>query len=274
MNIRKACSTGLVSLFLTVPAMAGSHSWRFSELYSNANGMVQFIEMTCPVSLENGVNGLQITVVVAGNTVNTFTIPNPSLPGSTANKKLLLATNGYAALPGGPARDYTIPANFLPTSGTFTLRYNPGGNYDTNVVSAGSIPLDGVNSLQYTSFLGGNGVDTFTNNTPNNPANYTTGIPGSVNGSCLDGDIDGYGNPGDPDCTGGPQTDCNDNNAAINPGETEVCNDVIDNDCNLLADCVDQPACATTCPTVSEWGVLAMALLTLNAGSVLIRRRM
>lgn len=50
--------------------------------------------------------------------------------------------------------------------------------------------------------------------------------------TCTDTDIDGYGNPGDPSCPNGSATDCNDGNAAVNPGATEITNNGIDDDCN------------------------------------------
>jgi hypothetical protein len=67
-------------------------------------------------------------------------------------------------------------------------------------------------------------------------------------GVCNDNDGDGYGNPGDASCPNGPETDCNDDNAAVNPGATEgpsgdpTCGDGLDNDCNGLTDGAD-PAC-------------------------------
>jgi hypothetical protein len=48
---------------------------------------------------------------------------------------------------------------------------------------------------------------------------------------CADADGDGYGNPASPSCTN-PQLDCNDSNAAVNPGATEVLFNGIDDDCN------------------------------------------
>lgn len=212
---------------LTNSAFAGSHTWRFSELYSNSSGTIQFVELFVGnFAFETGLNGLQITTGT-----NTFTFPG-NLTGPTTNKRLLLATSAFAALPGSPTPDYIIPANFFPPGGGFTIRYNPPGNYDTNIVAIGAIPTDGVNSLQYTSFLGGNGNDTFTNNTPSNPVNYAG-------------------------CT------------------TEICDDGLDNDCDGLTDCAD-PACASAVPacvpTVSEWGVLALALLTMSAGSIMLRQ--
>ncbi len=52
---------------------------------------------------------------------------------------------------------------------------------------------------------------------------------------CIDTDGDGYGNPGSPTCRNGSALDCNDTNADINPGATEVCNHVDDN-CNQQVD--------------------------------------
>lgn len=49
-----------------------------------------------------------------------------------------------------------------------------------------------------------------------------------------DADMDGYSI-----C----ENDCDDNNATINPGKSEMCQDGIDNNCNQLVDCVDTAAC-------------------------------
>jgi hypothetical protein len=60
---------------------------------------------------------------------------------------------------------------------------------------------------------------------------------------CQDNDHDGYGNPGVSSCPNGSQTDCDDGNALINPGASEICNDVLDNDCDGLTDCADTVDC-------------------------------
>ena len=58
-----------------------------------------------------------------------------------------------------------------------------------------------------------------------------------------------------------------------------VCDDAQDDDCDTLTDCDDSdcandPACATTgIPTVSQWGVVAMSLLTLTAGTLVFSRK-
>ena len=73
--------------------------------------------------------------------------------------------------------------------------------------------------------------------------------------ACLDGDNDGYGDPGNGECFNGAALDCNDDNAAVNPGATEdlsdpaSCADTIDNNCNGLIDeeeagCIPTSTCA------------------------------
>ncbi len=61
--------------------------------------------------------------------------------------------------------------------------------------------------------------------------------------ACTDADRDGYFAEGGV-C--GPR-DCNDNNAAINPGATEVCGDGIDNDCDGATDSTDKECNGTDC---------------------------
>jgi hypothetical protein len=48
---------------------------------------------------------------------------------------------------------------------------------------------------------------------------------------CTDTDGDGYGDPGNPYCPNGPETDCDDGDPTVNPGAKEVC-DGVDNDCD------------------------------------------
>ena len=70
---------------------------------------------------------------------------------------------------------------------------------------------------------------------------------------CVDNDGDGYGDPGDPWCPMGPETDCDDTNGSRSPGGTETC-DGLDNDCDgsVPSDEVDEDGdgyllCANDC---------------------------
>lgn len=273
MRVERLIVLGLVLACTEAPAIAGSHMWRFSEVFSNSSGNIQFIELKCDVNGENFVSNHSVTTE---NGV--FTFPS-TLAGQTGGKWLLLATSDFAALPGAPTPDYIIPANFLPVNGG-TLRYHPPGNYDNWVYGSGVIPLNGTNSVQFQTFLGGDNIDTFTTNELNTPKNYN-GDTGSVDAGCLDADGDGFGNPGDPNCPGGPQTDCDDSNPDVHPNALEDesegnCADGVDNDCDGLVDCAE-PGCANAIPacvpTMSEWGVAILTLTMLCAGSILLRGR-
>ena len=72
--------------------------------------------------------------------------------------------------------------------------------------------------------------------------------------TCTDADNDGYFVWGTA-C--GTTKDCNDANAAINPGAAEACGDTIDNDCDGTIDCADSnctasPLCVTTAEVCND----------------------
>ena len=74
-------------------AQAAFHLWRIDEIYSNASGTIQYIEMTALTGGQQFLNG--ITLTSTSGTTNTFTFPS-NLPGDTTGKKMLLATSGFA----------------------------------------------------------------------------------------------------------------------------------------------------------------------------------
>ncbi|MCH8164509.1 MAG: hypothetical protein IH889_02765 [Planctomycetes bacterium] len=177
-------SVGLVGI-AGPQAMAGSHSWRINEVFSNADGTIQFIELKecCGAANEIFLTGKWVRSQATGNE---FLFPGNLPPGSTANKHLLLATPGFAALPGAPTPDYIIPAGFFAINGD-TIEYwfyTPA----TLTFGPGELPTDCITSLHD----GGAGPN-FTG--PNSPTNFA-GETASVDACPCPWDLDGSGDVG------------------------------------------------------------------------------
>jgi Ca2+-binding RTX toxin-like protein len=145
------------------------HLFDINEVYSNADGTVQYVEL---LGLSNGQNFLSGHTLVAqsssGGGSRTFTF-NTNLPdGFTNGKTVLIATQGFADL-GLVTPDYIIPAGFLFTAGSTMLNFGEGAD----TFGPASLPLDGVTSLS------GNG--TAQTNSPRNYAGETGTITADSN---------------------------------------------------------------------------------------------
>jgi len=152
-----AAALGLCAL-TTRGAFAGAHTWKVNEVFSNADGTIQFVELreSGGGAGETGVGGHQVT-----SSTKTYTIPS-SVLAPTSFKSLLFATAAFAALPGAPAPDFVFPAASVPffstAGGADTFRYVA---FDSWAVPAGSIPLDGYMSFNRSGVAA-----------PNTPTNY------------------------------------------------------------------------------------------------------
>ena len=124
-------------LAIAPSARAGHHLWNFTEMFSNASGSVQFMELFCPDVNEQGVGPFTIT-----SNAHTFSFVTNLSSTATANTSILVATTGFGGLPGGVTPDYVIPSNFFATGGG-TLNYASG----VAVWNYGIVPTDGVHSL-------------------------------------------------------------------------------------------------------------------------------
>jgi len=145
------------------PALAGIHTWDVSEVFSNADGTIQFVELVEANggNAEGGVGNGSIS-----SNTKVFNWANGAV-ANTANKKYLVATPAFASLPGAPTPNAIISAGTLP------FFFQPSGDtvsfavYDSCVF--GAIPTDGVHSF-----------DCVTNTTVvNSPTNFA-GTSGSV----------------------------------------------------------------------------------------------
>jgi hypothetical protein len=155
------------TLLCSSTAFAGSHLWRFSEIFSNADGTIQYIEFH-----ESGGsdNEFHMTGKSVDSNANSYVFPT-DLPGPTANLYFLVGTQAYADLPGVPAPDYVIPTNFFDPSGdTLSIEW-----YDTVTFSDGDLPTDGVHSMNPDLTSGVSSPTNFAGET--GTVDLTSGIP-------------------------------------------------------------------------------------------------
>ena len=100
-------------------------------------------------------------------------------------------------------------------------------------------------------------------------AESRSGFTAVLGSNCTDRDEDRYFAEGG--CCG--EMDCDDNDADVNPGAVEICNDGIDNDCDGLADYEDEECCSafeccplTITPSVVSRGRLPRVYVVRVAG--------
>ncbi len=133
----------VVALALGAPlAHATFHTFRIDQLYSNADGTVQFVVLV-EAAGSDGQNlwaGRSLRATSAQGAVQQITFPSNLPSASTAGRRVLVATAGFAAL-GIVAPDYTIPAGFLPLGGG-TLNFA-----GVDPITFGAMPADGVTAL-------------------------------------------------------------------------------------------------------------------------------
>jgi hypothetical protein len=160
------------------PAQAGSHSWRINEVFSTADGSVQFIELweAFGEPAETFMINKNITSVATGHV---FLFPANFIP-PTDDKHVLLATQSFANLPGAPTPDYIIQPGFFDPKGD-TLEY-----FIYDEWTFGAIPTDCVNSLHRNFW-------TTTATGLNSPTNYQGGT-GEVDACPADLNDDGIVN--------------------------------------------------------------------------------
>ena len=170
-----------VFLLASPSAFGGAHTWDVNEVYTNADGTIQFVEL-------REANGTPGELGVDGQPMRSLNFPAHTLTllhaiaSPTSSKFLLGGTTAFAALPGSPDLDFTIPNGFL-RLGTAADSVAYGPPYDTLAVPAGAIPLDGVKSFNDGAVIA-----------DNTPTNYAGEI-GFVDASPQP--------PGVPDGTGG-----------------------------------------------------------------------
>ena len=107
---------------IAAPVAAAAPSFTIAQVFSNADGSVQFVllrEQAGAVG-QDQFAGVTLTSLHAGVT-QTFTFPANLPSPSTANRAVLIATQGYLGVPGYATEykavvpDYIMPDRFVPT---------------------------------------------------------------------------------------------------------------------------------------------------------------
>jgi len=132
-------------------AVAEFHTYKIEQIFSNADGTVQFVVMheSAGMSAENFWMGNTFTSTHLGTT-QTYVFRS-NLPGvmcgyygcgggGTANTRVLIASEGFAALH-LVTPDFIMPNGFIATNGA-TLNYA-----GVDFVTVNSLPTDGVHAL-------------------------------------------------------------------------------------------------------------------------------
>jgi hypothetical protein len=168
--LARAAILFLLTLLAGSRAAASFHLWSMNELYSNADGSVQFLEMTALAPAQEFFSGHTLSVT-QGGTVHSFTAPS-GLPSDSSGHRMIFATQGFANL-GIVTPDYIVPNGFFFT-GNGTIDWAGADRWTyANLPSDGRLSLnrDGstaVNSPQ--NFAGQTG--TVTSGPPPAARNY------------------------------------------------------------------------------------------------------
>lgn len=168
MTKRATKSMGLAAMVcLAVVSQAGAafHLWRINEVFSNADGRIQFIEFQecCGFNNEHFLAGVELTT-----NAHSFVFPSNLPHAMTADRFFIVGTAAFAALPGAPTPDYIIPDGFVDVTGDFIALRSSGFPFDSLTFNCGNLPIDGINSLNRNLTTG-----------VNSPRNYAD-VTGSV----------------------------------------------------------------------------------------------
>ena len=134
----------LVLLAWSGVANATFHLWDLAEVYSNADGSVQFIELVTGANTQQFTGGEQITANSDGNVV-AFTFPS-NTGSPTGGHRLLIASPGFAGEEGAVTPDFTLPASFFdPDANSIVINFLGAAAFIS--FSSSDLPTDGVLSL-------------------------------------------------------------------------------------------------------------------------------
>lgn len=152
MSLPRSLPTAVCLFSLAALAGADNHNWVINEVFSSADETVQFIELFNADKDEHVLTETSIST----SSGSFFAFPTNLPSSATENRRVLLATAAFAAIPGAPTPDYIIPAGFLQRTGdTLTYPATPDS------LSFGALPADGVTSINGSGAAGTNSPTNF-----------------------------------------------------------------------------------------------------------------
>jgi len=136
-----ANATPTTALMATSAAFADFEDWQIEEFFTNADGTIQYIELSTVATAQDDLDGVSLEFIsIAGNSTFEF---DRDLEGDTANRSLLLATAGFEVV-AGLAPDFVLPDGFMSIGGGI-LDYANGE--DTVTYTAAQLPINGEQAL-------------------------------------------------------------------------------------------------------------------------------
>ena len=142
------------------PVQAAFHLWTMNELYSNADGTVQYLELTALTGSQQFLTGQQLVSTDAHSpATRAFTFPS-NLPGDTSGRRMLIATQGFAAL-GVVTPDYVVPNGFFFAGGGTVNFASSSDVWNHGVLPADNRAIDRAGNAitpSPTNFAGQTGV--------------------------------------------------------------------------------------------------------------------
>jgi len=148
--MKRARRSSIVSFFAIVflsafalPASAEFHLFRIDQVYSNADGSVQYVVMreSTGSNFENFWMGNMLRTTTTASMSQQFSFPTDLPSTATASRKVLIATSGFAAQ-GLVAPDFVVPNGFIPIGGG-SLDYASG----TDHIALPALPTDGATAI-------------------------------------------------------------------------------------------------------------------------------
>lgn len=136
----------IVSTVIPLAANAAFHLWDITEVYSNEDGTVQFIEFATSANFQDELTGHTLQSSLATYTFPTDLDPDAMGNGNdaTANQHMLVATPAFASQPGAVTPDFVLDG---PEFFDFVQDSLDFAGWDTFAWTMDELPTDGVDSL-------------------------------------------------------------------------------------------------------------------------------